>query len=391
MIVAFPGVQALDVTGPSEVFSQADRGSERGEYRVELATADGGAIRASSGLQLLADHSLEQCRGPIDTLVVAGGTGVREAARDERLDAWLRLAARRSRRVTSVCTGAFLLARAGILDGRRATTHWAACAALGRAYPAVNVDPDPIFVRDGNVYTSAGVTAGIDLALALVEEDLGRAAALRVATRNLVLFVRRPGGQAQFSATLSGPGRLATRESASSRSGSPTTSTPICRWRRSPSASFMSPRNFARVFAREVGVTPAAFVESLRVERARDAARDDRPPGVEEVARRCGFGTVETLRRAFGASRPRQPIRLPRPVRARAGRPGDPDQKGLRMNVAIPIFDRVTALDAVGPYEVLSRLPGARRSPSSAHDPGPETPPNNGMLDASAPTRHSRS
>ncbi len=134
---------------------------------------------------------------------MAGGTGVREAIRDERLTSWLRRAARRSRRVSSVCTGAFLLARAGLLDERRATTHWEACDLLGRAFPMVRVEPDPIFVRDGNVYTSAGVTAGIDLALAMVEEDLGPSVALRVA-RNLVLFMRRPGGQAQFSAALAG-------------------------------------------------------------------------------------------------------------------------------------------------------------------------------------------
>ena len=297
MIVAFPGVQSLDVTGPSEVFSQADRGSDHAEYAVELVTADGGSVRASSGLQLLADRSLEQCRGAIDTLVVAGGAGLREAARDELLDAWLRLAARRARRVASVCTGAFLLARAGILDGRRATTHWAACAALGRTYPAVEVDPDPIFVRDGNVYTSAGVTAGIDLALALVEEDLGRTAALQVA-RNLVLFVRRPGGQAQFSATLSGqaaarPGIRELQEWIADHLDADLSVAALAE------RSCMSQRNFARVFSREVGATPAAFVESLRVERARTLL-ETTDLQVEEVARRCGFGTVETLRRAFG-------------------------------------------------------------------------------------------
>lgn len=297
VIVAFPGVQSLDVTGPSEVFSQAERGSEHGEYAVELVSPDGGALRASSGVQLLADRPLQQCRGAIDTLVVAGGAGVRDAARDERFEAWLRLAARRSRRVTSVCTGAFLLARAGILDGRRATTHWAACAALGRTYPTVEVDPDPIFVRDGNVYTSAGVTAGIDLALALVEEDLGRAAALEVA-RNLVLFVRRPGGQAQFSATLAGQAasRPGIRELQAWIADHLDTdlSVPALAER-----SLMSPRNFARVFSREVGITPAAFVETLRIERARTLL-ETTDLQVDEVARRCGFGTVETLRRAFG-------------------------------------------------------------------------------------------
>lgn len=297
VVVAFPGVQSLDVTGPGEVFSQADRASAGSAYAVELVTPDGAAVRASSGLRLLADRSLGDCRGAIDTLVVAGGVGIREAARDERLDAWLRVAARRCRRVTSVCTGAFLLARAGILDGRRVTTHWAACAALGRAYPAVDVDPDPIFVRDGNVYTSAGVTAGIDLALALVEEDLGRGVALEVA-RNLVLFVRRPGGQAQFSATLSGQAasRPGIRELQSWIADNLAADLSVAAL---AERSFMSPRNFARVFSREVGVTPAGFVESLRVEHARTLLETTNLQ-VEEVARHCGFGTVETLRRAFG-------------------------------------------------------------------------------------------
>ncbi len=289
-IVSFPEVQALDVSGPAEVFSQAG-------YAVELAAADGEPVRASNGIRLVPDHSLERCRGPLDTLVVAGGRGVRAAATDERLISWLRLAARRSRRVTSVCTGAFLLARAGLLDGRNATTHWAACAALARSYPTVRVDPDPIFVRDGNVYTSAGVTAGIDLALALVEEDLGAAAALEVA-RNLVLFVRRPGGQAQFSATLAGQ--------AAARPGIRELQAWICEHLEADLSvpalaerAFMSPRNFSRVFAQQVGSTPGAFVESVRVERARTLL-ETTDLQVEEIARASGFGTVETLRRAFG-------------------------------------------------------------------------------------------
>jgi transcriptional regulator GlxA family with amidase domain len=196
-----------------------------------------------------------------------------------------------------VCTGAFLLARAGLLDGRSATTHWAACAALARNYPTVHVDPDPIFVRDGNVYTSAGVTAGIDLALALVEEDLGAAAALEVA-RNLVLFVRRPGGQAQFSATLAGQAavRPGIRELQAwiSEHLDADLSVPALAER-----AFMSPRNFARVFAQQVGSTPGAFVESVRVERARTLL-ETTDLQVEEIARACGFGTVETMRRAFG-------------------------------------------------------------------------------------------
>jgi transcriptional regulator GlxA family with amidase domain len=297
VLVAFPDVQVLDITGPSEVFSLAHRASTRMEYELELVSADGAPLKTSSGLELLPKRSLEACRGRIDTLVVAGGQGVRAAAADDRLIVWLRLAARRARRVCSVCTGAFLLARAGLLDGRRATTHWAACTAFARNYPTIEVDPDPIFVRDGNVYTSAGVTAGIDLALALVEEDLGRQAALDTA-RSLVLFVRRPGGQAQFSAGLAGqaalrPGVRDLQDWIADHLDSDLSVGALAE------RSFMSPRNFARVFAKEVGVTPAAYVEALRLERAR-MLLETTDLMLEEIATRCGFGTVETLRRTFG-------------------------------------------------------------------------------------------
>jgi transcriptional regulator GlxA family with amidase domain len=293
--VVFPDVQALDVTGPIEVFSQADRARSGGAYSLELVASEP-EVTTSSGLTLKAHHTLERCRGPIDTLIVAGGRGAAAACEDELLVAWLRLAARRSRRVCSVCTGTFLLARAGLLDDRRATTHWRACAALARTHPTVDVDPAPIFVRDGNVYTSAGVTAGIDLALALVEEDLGPQVALRIA-RELVLFVRRPGGQAQFSAGLAGQ--------AAQRPGL----RDLQDWIRDhldhdlsvaalAERSFMSERNFARVFAREVGTTPAVYVEGLRLERAR-ILLETTSLQLGEIAGRCGFGTVETLRRTF--------------------------------------------------------------------------------------------
>jgi transcriptional regulator GlxA family with amidase domain len=296
VVLAFPGVQALDVTGPTEVFSLADRAQTESAYTLELVSGDGGPITTSSGLQLTPNSSLQASRGGIDTLVVAGGLGVRDAARDERLVAWLRLAARRSRRVASVCTGAFLLARAGLLEGRRATTHWAACDALGRRYPTIDVARDPIFVRDGNVYTSAGVTAGIDLTLALVEEDLGRQAALGVA-RSLVLFIRRPGGQAQFSSGLAGqaaerPSLRDLQDWIADNLDSDLSVNALAE------RSFMSERNFARVFSREVGVTPAAYVESVRMERAR-ALLETTDLQLEDLARRCGFGTVETLRRSF--------------------------------------------------------------------------------------------
>lgn len=294
-IVIFPGVQSLDVTGPAEVFSLAAR-FHHGAYSLEFVAADPSPLRASSGLALVPDGTVAGCRGGLDTLIVAGGAGIPGALRDERLTGWIPGAAARSRRVASVCNGAFLLARAGLLDGRRATTHWAACDALERAHPSVTVERDPIFVRDGDVYTSAGVTAGIDLALALVEDDLGAGAARDVA-RSLVLFVRRPGGQAQFSEPLAGAvaARRPLRDLQAWIAGNldADLSVPALAER-----AFMSPRNFARAFRREVGTTPAVYIEALRVERAR-LVLEAGDANVDEVARACGFGTVETMRRAF--------------------------------------------------------------------------------------------
>jgi transcriptional regulator GlxA family with amidase domain len=221
---------------------------------------------------------------------------VRRASEDAALVAWLQETAARTRRVCSVCTGAFLLARAGLLDGRSATTHWSACAALARRYPRVRVASEPIFVRDGNVYTSAGVTAGIDLSLALVEEDVGRETSLRIA-RELVLFIRRGGAQAQFSVGLAGQeaqrASLRALQEWMAANLDDDLSVPALAER-----AFMSPRNFARVFTRETGSTPAAYVERLRIERARTLL-ETTDLQLAEVARRCGFGTVETLRRGF--------------------------------------------------------------------------------------------
>ncbi|HEY1359636.1 MAG TPA: GlxA family transcriptional regulator [Thermoleophilaceae bacterium] len=294
VIVAFEGVQPLDVVGPAEVFNTAARIRPPG-YSVEVVAPGAGPIRATS-VQLMPDRAIASCRGPIDTLICAGGTGVREAAGDERLVRWIASAAKRSRRTASVCTGAFLLAQAGLLDGKRATTHWSACAALARRHPETKVEPDPIFVEDDGVYTSAGVTAGMDLALALVDEDEGRDVSLEVA-RWLVLFLRRPGGQSQFSAQLAA--QTAEREPLKElQSWIPDNldadlSVPALARKVS-----MSERNFARAFRREVGMTPAAYVETSRVERAR-IALESGGEQVELVARRTGFGTVETMRRAF--------------------------------------------------------------------------------------------
>jgi transcriptional regulator GlxA family with amidase domain len=295
VIVAFPRVQTLDVHGPAEVFTTASQLSGREGYAVEVVASRAGPLPTSS-VALYPDRTLDRCRGPIDTLLVAGGRGVHAAAGDEQLLGWLRAAAKRSKRVTSVCTGAFLLARAGLLDGRRATTHWASCDELARLHPEVEVEPDPIFVRDGDVITSAGVTAGMDLALALVEEDLGRDVALETA-RWLVLFLKRPGGQAQFSAQLGA--QMADREPLRELQEwlpdhlDDDLSVPAL-----ASRACMSERNFARAFRDEVGMTPAAYVEAARVESARIALETGGLP-VETIARQAGFGTVETMRRAF--------------------------------------------------------------------------------------------
>jgi transcriptional regulator GlxA family with amidase domain len=294
VFVCFPDFQALDVFGPSEVFSVARRFNGT-PYTIELVAVEPTVV-TSSGVPVTMHSTLADCTGPIDTLLIAGGDAAIEAQRNGALISWLRAAAPRSRRVGSVCTGSFLLARAGLLDGRRATSHWGACDALARRYPLVSVDPDPIFVRDGNVYTSAGVTAGIDMALALLEEDHGAEVARKVA-QQLVLFLKRSGGQSQFSAALaSQPAeREPLRELQAWLSDHLDTdlSVPALADR-----ACMSPRNFARAFKHEVGMTPAAYVESLRVERAR-VLLETTQAQVDDVASRCGFGTVETMRRSF--------------------------------------------------------------------------------------------
>ena len=295
VIVAFSGVQTLDVIGPAEVFSTAGALSGK-PYDIVIAGPQAGAVDASSGLKLHAAKALKSIRGQVDTLVVAGGLGTEPASYDEQFVASIRSLAGRSRRVTSVCSGSFLLARAGLLDGRRATTHWSSCDLLAKRHPAITVEKDSIFVRDGDVWTSAGVTAGMDLALALVEEDLGRAVALETA-RWLVLYVQRPGGQAQFSAPLAAqmaehePVRDAQAWVVEHPDADLTVEALAAR-------ANMSTRNFARVFRREVGMTPAAYVESIRVERAQRELESTRA-SVETISRRCGFGTPETLRRAF--------------------------------------------------------------------------------------------
>jgi transcriptional regulator GlxA family with amidase domain len=301
VIVLFDGVQSLDVTGPLEVFVGARRLLEldergRRDYEVRMLSRDGAALLTSSGLTIVPEGKLSDAPAQIDTLVVPGGRGARAASNDAALLAWIAATADRSRRTAAVCTGAFVLAAAGLLDGRRATTHWSAAQALARAYPRVEVDPDPIYVRDGSVWTSAGVTAGMDLALALVEDDLDREAALEIA-RHLVLFLRRPGNQSQFSATLAAqqPGREPLREVqrlvVEDVAGDHSVEAMAAR-------AHMSARHFARAFRAETGVTPARYVERVRLEAARRRLEDSSEP-VEAVASACGFGTAETMRRVF--------------------------------------------------------------------------------------------
>ncbi len=300
-ILAFPEVQSLDVTGPLEVFAGAHKlieltGRADPGYEVQIVSCDGAPLHTSSGLQIVPHASFERASARLDTLIVAGGYGSRAASADTDTLAWIVKTAKRARRTASVCTGAFPLAAAGLLDGRRATTHWAAARELARLHPSVQVDPEPIFLRDGDVWTSAGVTAGMDLALALVEEDLDREAALTIA-RHLVLFLRRPGSQAQFSATLASqePVREPLREVRRHILENLASDLSV---QELAERAHMSPRNFARSFRAETGVTPARYVESLRLEAARRAL-EDTSLSVAAVARTCGFGTPETLRRVF--------------------------------------------------------------------------------------------
>ncbi|TXS19205.1 helix-turn-helix domain-containing protein [Streptomyces sp. adm13(2018)] len=300
LVVLFDGVQSLDVTGPYEVFAGAARAAGDPEaYPIRTASLDGGPVRAHSGLRLLPDTTLAEAvaGGAPHTLVVPGGEGTRMP--DPALIDWLRAHAPDASRLVSVCTGALLLAEAGLLDGHRATTHWVACDHLARCYPEVEVDPDPIFVRDGRLATSAGVTAGIDLALALVEEDLGRDVALTVA-RHLVVFLRRPGNQAQFSVQLAA--QTARREPLRD----------LQQWITEHPAddlsvealaaiARLSPRHFARAFHAETGTTPGRYVDRVRLEHARRLL-EETSRGVEEVARASGYGTPEAMRRAFTRS-----------------------------------------------------------------------------------------
>lgn len=295
-ILTFPDSQLLDVTGPLQVFASAnDLVQESGmplPYEV-AAIAETPQVKTSSGL-VLGASPLPPPAATLDTLVVPGGQGVYAACEQPLLVEWLQLRAKAARRTASVCSGAFLLATAGLLDGRRAVTHWQRCAEFARRFPQVRLDPDPIFICDGDIWTSAGVTAGIDLALALVEADLGRETALAVA-RQLVVFLKRPGGQSQFSAALTlqdSAGRFDALHAWMMQNLHRPLSLSVL-----AEQAAMSTRSFSRHYTQATGRTPARAIEDMRLETARRLL--ERGLQIARVATRCGFGTEETMRRAF--------------------------------------------------------------------------------------------
>lgn len=295
VIVGFPGVQALDLVGPYEVFTGASLLTEGG-YDVVVAAANGQPVSTTTGLGFTA-APLPGPRERIDTVVLPGGGGVDAARSDPEFVDWIRSVARTARRVVTVCTGAFLAAEAGLLDGHRATTHWAFADRLAGEFPNIEVDPDPIFVRSSErIWTAAGVAAGIDLALSLVEDDHGTDVAQTVA-RWLVLYLRRPGGQTQFAAPVWMPRAKRTsirdvQEAIESEPGGSHSIDDLAR------RAAMSPRHFTRVFTEEIGEAPGQYVERIRTEAARRQL-EETDDTVVAIASRCGFGTAETMRRNF--------------------------------------------------------------------------------------------
>ncbi|MEO8115900.1 MAG: helix-turn-helix domain-containing protein [Phenylobacterium sp.] len=296
-LIGYDGAQSLDLFGPLEVFSMANNYAAAPVYEVILASPAGGEILSNAGVRLAGSVAVAALPADLDTILVAGGSeaGIR-AISDSGVLAWLQDRSGATRRVGSVCSGAFVLAAAGLLDGRRATTHWEVCDEMRAFRPAVRLEPDAIFVADPPFYTSAGITAGIDLCLALVEADCGAQVALAVA-RNLVLFMRRPGGQSQYSAGLNvqaaATPRLRTLVAAISADPTGDLSLPTLAER-----AGMSERTFSRSFLREAGVTPAAFVEAARVDRAKALLESSDWP-LARVAERAGFGSLDGLHRAF--------------------------------------------------------------------------------------------
>lgn len=303
VLVGFDGLQALDLVGPLEVFTKANlhmpvTGRAPFRYRVTIASPNGGEVVSEAGLVIARTVALRDLEDPIDTVLVGGGSeeGVRAGASSGQFIGWIAGSAGQIRRVGSVCTGAFLLGAAGLLDGRKATTHWRSRELLKELFPTTDVESDALFVADGNIYTSAGVTSGIDLTLAMVEQDCGPEVALAVA-RDLVLYLRRPGGQSQFSASLAAQakpgGRLDHLLTWINEHPEEDLSLPSLADR-----AAMSERNFGRVFASQTGMTPACYVECVRLDRAKQLLESTDWPQAR-VAERSGFGTVPTLIRAF--------------------------------------------------------------------------------------------
>lgn len=298
VLVGFDGAAALDITGPLEVFAAACHLSHADDppYRLVLLADQPGVFRTASGVGLVADSSWRDFRGYPDTILIAGGPDISPLLNNRELLLWLARLKGHTRRIGSVCTGAFALAAAGLLENRRATTHWVEAERLQQKHPSVAVSPDAIYVKDGDIYTSAGVTAGMDLALAMVEEDLGREVALAVA-RMLVLYLKRPGGQSQFSTVLQAQATEGKRLA------------PLLAWlaenyhqaltvEQLAARAAMTPRTFARVFLAEVGLPPAQYLERIRTEHA---VRLLETIGIslDVAARECGFTGCEQLRRAF--------------------------------------------------------------------------------------------
>ncbi|OBK15913.1 GlxA family transcriptional regulator [Mycobacterium asiaticum] len=295
VIVGFPGVQALDLVGPYEVFTGASMLTEGG-YDVLVSSVGGQPVSTPTGLRFYA-AALPNPREPVDTVILPGGAGVDNARADRHVIDWIKAVSRSARRVVTVCTGAFLAAEAGLLNGRRVTTHWAFADRLAEEFPDIEVDPDPIFIRsDENIWTAAGVASGIDLALSLVEDDHGTDVAQTVA-RWLVLYLRRPGGQTQFAAPVwmpraKRPSIRDVQEAIEAQPGGAHSVDDLAR------RAAMSPRHFTRVFTEEVGEAPGQYVERIRTEAARRQL-EETDDTVVTIASRCGFGTAETMRRNF--------------------------------------------------------------------------------------------
>jgi transcriptional regulator GlxA family with amidase domain len=291
-ILVFDGVKLLDVAGPSEVFIEANRFGA--DYEVMLYSPDGRDVASSTGMRVSV-HAAAADAGPLEMALVAGGDALPTHPVSSELAEAARILAGQTRRTASICTGAFILAAAGLLDGRRATTHWQHAKTLARAHPAITVEPDAIYVEDGQIYSSAGVTAGIDLALALVERDHGAGLARDVA-RSLVVFLQRPGGQSQFSPSLRSalPRTSPLRQLCDTVAADPAGDYSLAKL---AAMASVSPRHLTRLFRDELKTTPARYVELIRFDTAKDLL--DAGHSVTDTALRSGFGSPETLRRAF--------------------------------------------------------------------------------------------